>query len=273
MSVVTVELQIVLLIVVLYGSTCIALLYANEGVFERVIGGCRIRVAEDRVRIVGRSPVVLNPLTPMFPVFRAKWGTVDSLDCSNFTPRVVDEALVACDKMAPYVLAVFLYVVVGVPAVLLTLGATRVLPILLLSYAAVVAMLVRLWFLRSQFELSRARFALVAFESLACPPLAAGIVRRLSLLILLPNDLARFAVKMPEAAAVNAMALLARRCAEHACFYEVTSESHRRLTQYGIGLYETMDGMRATGVVTREIDKLPESPPLVDIHGTDGKEP
>lgn len=226
------ELEIALLVLVFYGSTCVAFVFANEGILARVFRGLRLQLADDRVRIAGRSPLWLNPFTPMFPAFRGQWGNSDAIAASPGLPAPVAEAMRASEVLTPYVFAVFLYAIIGIPLALLWGGAVHALPIVALAYLAAVVMLVRLWFLRDAFSLGRGEFALLAFESLVCLPFSAGVVRRLSLLVPVHEDLASFAVDMPAAARARALATLVERCEEMTAFHAETSAEYTRLTQY-----------------------------------------
>lgn len=234
------EVEIVLLIVALYGSTCVAFLYANEGLLERVCGGVRLRVADDRVRIAGRSPVWLNPLTPMFPAFRCSWGSVDTIAASPVLPPRVPEALAASEAMAPYVFAAFLYTVVGIPIALLVGSTVTVLAMASLAYLAAVTMLVRLWFLRRAFALNGFKFAALAFECLACLPFSAGVVRHLGLTTPVGEDLATFVIGMESSCRIQAVKVLDRRCTEMTEYYTEDSAEYFRLHQYHLHLLTLM---------------------------------
>lgn len=227
------ELGIILLIFVLYGSTSVVFLYANEGTLERVIGGIRIQIGSDSMRIVGRSPALLNPLTPMYPAFRGRWGNAHEIAEGPGLRSRVAEAINASNVLAPYVIAVALYAVVGIPAALLFGGPLRAVPVALLAYLATVAMLVRLWFLREEFSLTRKQFAVVAFESILCLPFGAGVVRRLSLMIPIVDDLASFTGDMQANQRIDAITILRRRCAEVQNFYSEGSDGFLRLKAYG----------------------------------------
>ena len=226
------ELEIALLIVALYGSTCVTFVYANEGVLQQVFRGLRLRVAEERVRIAGRSPVWLNPFTPMFPAFRGQWGRVEAIAAAPGLPARVPEVVDAGAVLAPYVCAVFLFAIVGTPAALLLGGAVKALPVAGLAYLAAVVLMVRLWFLRDRFALDGRKFALVAFESVVCLPFAAGVVRRLSLMVPLAEDLASFVVDMPVESRAEAVGKLAGRCDELMGFHPDGSPEMLRLARY-----------------------------------------
>lgn len=227
-----VELEIVLLILALYASTCVAFVYANEGVLVRAFGGTGLRIAADRVRIAGRSPLVLNLFAPMFPAFRGRWGDADAIAATADLPSRVADAIAASRVLAPYVIVVALYVVIALPLALLLGGAARAIPVALLAYLAIVVLLARLWFLRRRFGLDGLKFALVAFESIACPPFAAGIVRRLSLAIPLQGDLASYLPQVRADRRTAVAAELAMRSAEMAGFHADESPERVRLDAY-----------------------------------------
>lgn len=226
------EFEITLLIIALYASTCVTFVYANEGVLQRVFRGVSLRVADDRVRIVGRSPIWMNPFTPMFPVFRGQWGRVEAIAAAPGLPSHVPEVMDASAVLAPYVFAVFLYAIVGIPAALLLGGAVKALPVIALAYLAALVLVVRLWFLRDRFALDGKKYALLAFESVVCLPFAAGMTRRLSLMMPLTEDLASFIVEMPAAKRAQAIETLAVRCGDMAAFHAEGSPETVRLGRY-----------------------------------------
>jgi len=226
------EVEITLLIIAFYASTCVTFVYANEGVLQRVFRGVRLKVANDRVRIVGRSPIWMNPFTPMFPVFCGQWGRVEAIAAAPGLPGHVPEVMNASAVLAPYVLAVFLYAIIGVPAALLLGGAVKALPIIALAYLAAVVLMVRLWFLRKPFALDGRKYALLAFESMVCLPFAAGMTRRLSLMVPLTEDLASFAVEMSAATRAQTIETLAVRCKDMAGFHADGSPEATRLARY-----------------------------------------
>lgn len=226
------ELEVALLIVALYASTCVTFVYANEGVLQRVFRGVRLRVADDRVRVMGRSPIWLNPLTPMFPAFRGQWGRVEATGVASRLPARMSEVMAASEILTPYVFVVFVYAIIGTPAALLLVGAAKALPMVGLAYLAAVVLVLRVWFLRDRFALNGRKFALLAFESVVCLPFSAGMVRRLSLSVLLEEDLASCVADMPVAARAQAIAVLAARCEDMAGFYADGSPETMRLSRY-----------------------------------------
>jgi hypothetical protein len=226
------EFEVTLLIIALYTSTCVTVVYANEGVLQRVFRGVRLQIADDRVRIAGRSPIWLNPFTPMFPAFRGQWGRVAAIATAPGLPTRVSEVMDASDVLAPYVFAVFLCAIVGIPAALLLGGALKALPVVGLAYLAAVVLMVRLWFLRDRFALDGKKFTMLAFESIVCLPFAAGMVRRLSLMLPLSEDLASFVADMPVVERAQAIELLAARTREMAGFHADGSPEAVHLAHY-----------------------------------------
>ncbi|MEY2169357.1 MULTISPECIES: hypothetical protein [unclassified Rhodanobacter] len=230
------ELEIVLLIVALYGSTCVVFAYANEGVLQQGFLGLRLQVADDRLRMAGRSPIWLNPFAPMLPAFRGQWGYAEAITSAPGLMAHIPEAVTASAKLAPYVFAVFLCTVVGIPVTLLLVGAERVLPMVGLAYISTIVMMVRLWFLRDSFSLDGRKFALITVESIACLPFAAGLVRRLSLTVPVTEDLASFVVDMPTELRQHVIETLVERCAEMERFLPEGSDALDRLARYRANL-------------------------------------
>lgn len=230
------EIEVALLILALYGSACVVFAYADEGVLDHGLRGIHLRVANDRLRIAGRSPIWLNPLVPMFPAFRGQWGNVESITAAPGLMTRIPEATAACKVLAPYVFVVFLCSIVGIPVTLLLFGAARSLPMIVLAYITAIVLMVRLWFLRDSFSLDGRKFALVAFESIACLPFAAGLVRRLSLTVPVTDDLASFIVDMPTRSRRHAIKILAKRCEEMGEFFAENSSALDHFTRYRANL-------------------------------------
>jgi hypothetical protein len=148
----------------------------------------------------------------------------------------VAEVISASNILAPYVIVVNLYVMIGIPAGLLFDGPACAIPAAMLAYVATVAMLVRLWFLREHFSLSWKQFIVVSFESVVCLQLAAGIVRRLSLMTPIVDDLALFTIDMRAEQRIGAISVLRARCEEMANFYVEGSPESDRLNAYATQL-------------------------------------
>lgn len=249
------EFGIVVLIIALYGSTCVVFACADEGVLQQGSRGMRLLVADDRLRLAGRSLLWLNPLLPMRPAFRGQWGAVEAIAVAPGLAARIPEVTAASAMLAPYVLAVFLCTVVGVPLTLLLMGAKGSLPVIGLAYLAVVVLTVRLWFLRENFLLDGGKFALLAFESLACPPFAAGLVRRLSLAVPVVEDLASFVIDMSEGCRLQAIEALMARCEDMERFFADDALAHARLSRYRItlaGLAEGYPDSPATAAFSEE---------------------
>lgn len=242
------ELEITLLIVALYGSTCVVPTYANEGVLLQGFRGMRLLIAGDRLRVAGRSLVWLNPFLPMFPAFRGQWGNIEAITAAPGMKACIPEVMAASVALAPYVLAVFLCAIVGMPMTLLLVGAARALPMVGLTYTTVIVLMIRLWFLRDSFLLDSRKFALLTFESIACLPFAAGLVRRLSLTMPITDDLASFVVDMPAEHRQQAIEALADHCEEMESFLAEGSIVLDRLTCYRANLIELAKGASDTSI-------------------------
>ncbi len=247
------EVEIALLIFALYGSTCVVFAYANEGVLQQTWRGICVRLADDRLRVAGRSPIWVNPFTPMWPAFRGQWGRAEAIaEAPRLTFRM-RKTIAASAKLAPYVFSVFVCVVLGIPVALLIVGAEKSWPVVALAYVSTLVLMVRLWFLRSSFSLDGRKFALLALESVACPPFAAGLVRRLSLMAPLTEDLASFIDEIPTGARKHTIEALIARCEEMEAFLTGDSIALDRLSRYRNALAaRTKDSTENTVMATSQ---------------------
>lgn len=174
------EVEIAILIAVLYLFECALLLYSNEVVIECSARGCRALFPSERANFCGRLLYFLNPVAPVRAYYRVMWHTgAAAHENGNFTAQI--ELAKSLSGLAPFVLFTAVVVLVGLPISLIFFQIRETLPIWLLTYAAVAALLLRLWSMRAQLALSRSRFTSLAFQCIACPPFAPNIVRAISL--------------------------------------------------------------------------------------------
>jgi hypothetical protein len=183
------EVELFALVCVLYLYDCSVLLFANEALLTaRPQRRWSLELGFYGFILAGRSLCILNPFTPQFPAFRLSW---DFLRPGSGVPdtRWSQQA----DRLRR------LSVTTGISAVallvLLPLGLFSPLrlyalvPALSLLYGSAIVGLVRLSSLRSELNLTGARYAGFIFECLACPPFAANMVRRIALQQRVPESL------------------------------------------------------------------------------------
>ena len=135
----------------------------------------------------GRSPWLCHPFKPMQPVLRLRWNAVQAVPSPASAPADVPEALLA---LAPWVGVIWALLFVGLPLAFYGHFGLRVLLALLAELYAVIAIaLVLVYRRRDALGLTRRAFGVLAFELLACAPYAANLVRRLSLMRAVDEDL------------------------------------------------------------------------------------
>lgn len=199
------EWQFAAVVVVIYLIDGLVLLHVDEAIIEH---GRRRRILFGSVQpwIAGRRVLLLAPLRPLATAWRVGWGIRDTLD----PPEGTDDARALLDartrtiaRLAPFVCAVWVLVLVATPATLLVATIPTFLLVAAFAWLAVWLLVLRLGRLRGDLGLSWSAFALVAFECIACPPVAANLPRKLSLRLSPSIDLMAF-VDDADRAAVHA---------------------------------------------------------------------
>lgn len=168
------------------------LLCFNELVFVKRRNGWGIVGGQQGLQVLGRSLLVPNPITPAQPLFRTCWVLSPAGDAAGSDPVAGGKADFGqlqlqryLDALRPvrYVTMLLLVLLLGaLPAVLLAIGAGTEFALLLAAvYLGIGVMLVTIYLSRGELGLPGKAFAKLAFDSLACPPLALNAVRRISL--------------------------------------------------------------------------------------------
>ncbi|HET8899645.1 MAG TPA: hypothetical protein VFN09_12815 [Rhodanobacteraceae bacterium] len=210
--------KLVALIVLLYGSTSVRLLYADEAVLWLARRGFRLRLATGFLRVGGRSPLLLNPLDPLTPAYRGHWGGPTSTAGAG---TAMTQHREACRRLAPLVAVVAVLVLLALPLALLFGSPLAVLACAGLAYLAAGLSLLGLWRARQAFALSPRGFAKLAFENLVCLPFAPGLIRQLCAAAPWPGDLGNAVAAWPEPARQAALATLCQGIdAQHALYDE-----------------------------------------------------
>ena len=167
------------------------LLYFDEGILTPGRRGrWRVLFGSEGFRLMGRGLLIPNPLFPHQPLFRLAWRFPSPgrpVDAHWPARRALFRPLAA----AVWGIGAALFVVL--PLGLFALGESALLLAALLLYASIAAALVWTGVNRGRLGVSRARMAALAFESLACPPFALNLVRRISAAMPIDEDLVRAA--------------------------------------------------------------------------------
>jgi len=187
------------------------LLYANEGILSPCgKRGWDVRFGSNHFRMRGRDVYLPNPLLPHRPQFRLFWQPRSDAVASG-TLWQARRALFR--PLAPLVWGMTVALFVLLPLGLFTrLGEQMLMAAIVLLYLSIIAALVQLGIRRTEFGLSAGRFALLAFESLVCSPLALNLIRRISAEMPIGEDLAQVArhLQTPEAWRATQCAIVSR---------------------------------------------------------------
>lgn len=241
------ELEIVVLIAALYLSECALLLCANEAIIECKVDGYRVHFPSERANVRGRLLFFLSPLLPTRAALRVAWSTstlppIETNSQDEFSARLV--ILAALQPLVPFVVVISGLVLLCIPAALIILEVRQVMFPLLLMYIAIAALLVRLWTLRSQIVLTEGKFALVAFQCLACPPYAPNLLRRLSMTTPIRTDLLLIAkTHLAASERRNVYSEIATRVQERMATYEPASTEYIELATYLAGVNSELNSL------------------------------
>ena len=179
MTLPSLEVLLVAGIIAFYVQDAMLLLYHDEVVFERRGGAWR--AAAPGPQWSGRFLFVPSLLAPWRPLLRASASTA-AVDAASFQPM-----LKALRPLQAGVAVLGVLLLVGVPALLWRYPHPLALLALLVAiYATTLLLAVPIWRSRATFGMERSAAAWLAFESVACPPHAINLVRKLSLRQQLP---------------------------------------------------------------------------------------
>lgn len=180
----------------LYDST--VLLYSNEAILTR---NGRLWAAEAGFYgflFAGRTPCVLNPLTPHQPAYRLSW---DFHALPPGSPATCLEESSGLKILAPTSLSAAVGLFILLPLGMFTaLGAFAVIPALILLYGSIIVSLFLVRRRRILVAPDRKRFIALAFECLACPPFGVNMVRRTTLSYRIDEPLPLAAVRLLDTA-------------------------------------------------------------------------
>ena len=188
------EIQFAAVVVLIYLLDGVVLLHVNEGVIER---GRRLRIlfGSEQPWIAGKRVLLLAPWRPLAAVWRASWGVRASLDPPENAGSAVaqlEHRARTLGRLSPYLMAVWVLVLVAAPLAMVLLTTTAFILVVAIAWLSVWVLVLRLALLRAALDLTWGAFALVAFECLACPPVAANLIRKLSLRMPAGSDLIAF---------------------------------------------------------------------------------
>lgn len=161
------------------------LLFCNEGILSPAKRGWNVAFGSDKMRLLGKETVLLDPLLIHRPAYRLSWHFEREGQSGNWVP-----APGLYTPLLPMLAGVALGLLVLLPLGFFTaFGTTALAAALLLVFPSIIAALVWVWLNREALSLTTGRFAQLAFELLVCPPFALNMVRHLSLNAAVGEDL------------------------------------------------------------------------------------
>jgi hypothetical protein len=183
------EAVVALGLVGFYLADSACLLRSDEAVMQPGRGSTwRPAFGARQWRLSGKEPWLPNPFTPHRPVYRLRWRMEGGDAPAATGPQL--QAAPRLRALAPLVWIAWLALLVGVPLGLLTrAGPPLALACVGLAYLNNIVALVLVHRWRDALALPPQAFGMLAFECLACAPYAINLVRRVSLLAPVAEDL------------------------------------------------------------------------------------
>ena len=173
------ETQLFLLVAALYLFDCTQLLDSNEGLLVRHRTGWQAIQGSDDFRWMGKSIYVLNLLAPHQPTYRLSW-TFDAPSTHAQDEGWTHHAS-TLTSLTPFVHLIGAILFGLLPlALFLELDSRLLLLTIAMLYVSVAMALIAAYQVWPR-DAGRLRFAGLAAECVACPPLAVNLLRRLSL--------------------------------------------------------------------------------------------
>ncbi len=240
------EVQFAGVLALIYLLDCVQLLHVNEAVVER---GRRTRFLFGSAQpwIAGRRVLLLAPWRPLATAWRFGWSVRDTLDVpdgSDAARAEVDARVRELARLAPMVVVVWVLVLLATPAALLLATIPVFVLVAGVAWLSVWVLVVRLALSRRALGLGWGGFCQVAFECLACPPMAANLPRKLSLRLSPAIDLVAF-IDDDERTRVRGQ--LVRDLDARLVFLEPGTSAHDRALAYRDLLGAEVDPVPATG--------------------------
>lgn len=177
------------------------LLYANELVYLHRAGRWSFSVAPSHWQMLGRYLYLPGPLAPEQGLFRLCWSASASAPAPQQRGEGLQHFLAAVDSLRHLMTLLWALVLVGLPATLLLFGTGAAFLLLVaLAYATIVTLLWQIHRQRAVLGLNGRRFFRLAFDALACAPLALNLIRKITLQYPLAQEPIRFARERFDAA-------------------------------------------------------------------------
>lgn len=172
------EILLIIGVIGFYLYDSIMLLNINELILTRSHKGWFYKFPILDFQLLRKYPLLPNPLTPDVAIFRTSWPreaqSVNEKELECFTQHLRPVQLI--------VDVLLLLLLIYLPVVSLIYGSgSKLLIIFAMIYLFIAVILKYIFDKKDELHLSKSNFASLAFESIACPPFALNMVRRISL--------------------------------------------------------------------------------------------
>ena len=222
------EAAVIALAAALYLADCVVLLERGQAVLEvgsARWGGPRLAFGSTHYQIAGKVVLLLNPVTPFFPVFRS----LPLFAVPAGASIKVSTALTTTSPLAILACAQFVLVFVALPLCLYRAPGWPFLIALLLAYLNAGVMLFLLFFRLRTASIPARPLVVLGFGWLACLPLSVNCLRAAGLSFQIAADARRAMRFLPRENREKARSDLSAQVAEAMQELEDSDERHRRL--------------------------------------------
>ncbi len=162
----------------IYDSTL--LLFSNELVFVESFGKWKAYIPSDRWRLMGKFLFLPNPLFAFNLMF--KTILFEKNGYSNLDAKGINKLKTTLSFIRITIILLMILFFIILPLALFKLGiGNATLVVVCCIYLTIINMLFYSFIKRVDLGINNKVFAVIAFETLACPPLAINLIRRISL--------------------------------------------------------------------------------------------
>jgi hypothetical protein len=174
------------------------LLHGNEAILSpRRKRGWTVGFGFAQLGILGKEVYLPNPLLPHRPGYRLTWS-YEGGNAGGPAWQPPEHGAFRLPAMLVWTMAVALFVFMPL-GFFTRLGEPLLMASLATLFGSIIAALIWLWPRRTEFHLTRRRYASLAFESLVCPPFALNLVRHLASNLPVAENLIHAACRLQDA--------------------------------------------------------------------------
>jgi hypothetical protein len=172
------EALLILGVIGFYLYDSMMLFHINELLLTKSYKGWLYKFPELDFQLLKKYPLLPNPLAPNVAIFRTSWPKdsqpIDKSKLDNFIQHLAPVQLV----VNVLLLLLFIYI----PVIALMYGSgSKLLIIFAMTYLFISVILFYIFNNKDELYISNSKFFSLVFESLACPPFALNMVRKISL--------------------------------------------------------------------------------------------